>query len=209
MKRSTAIILLCALCRASYGVILFGIEAPQDEVPARNWACAQNDSKSLHAAYSDIIKSRLWPLKFSEMEKVFGPKLVTATNWWGSGTNSTSEYSGPSLSHCPADRVLPVLASGGGTNCGGMTMMVSGLHTGDPAKNKSRTDLYAIGNIGYIELYSHLDGEKVQTALIYFRSDSAFVPLKSTNDYSARLEWEKNKFGALKDWFDQHLGPEK
>lgn len=207
MKRRTAvIILLCALCRASYAVIFFGIDSPEDELWARNWACDQNESKSLHTEYSDIIKSRLWPLKFSEMEKIFGLKLETVTNWWGTGTNSFSERSGPSLGHRPADRVLPIFASGGGTNCGRLAMMVSGLHCGDPTRDKSHTDLYAIGDIGYVELYSHLDGEKVQTAVIYFRSNSAFIPLKSTNDFSARLEWEKNKFGALKDWFDQHLG---
>jgi hypothetical protein len=206
MKQKAAIILLCALCRASFAFVFFGIDAPEDELRARNWACDQSDSKSLNTEYSDIIKSRLWPLKFSEMEKIFGPKLETATNWWGTDTNPFSERFGACLSHRPADRVLPIVASGGGTNCGGMMIMVSGLHTGDPTRDKNHTDLYAIGDIGYVEFYSHLDGEKVQTALIYFRSDSAFIPLKSTNDYPARLEWEKNQFGALKDWFDQHLG---
>ena len=209
MKRSlSAAILLCALCRASFAVILFTIDAPEDNWLMRAWACNQPESKLLHAEYSDTITTRLWPLRFGEMEKIFGPKLKTATNWWGTDTNAIAERSGPSLGHRPADCVLPVIASGGGTNCGGpMMLMVSGLHSNDPTKNKSHTDLYAIGDIGYVELYSHLDGEKVQTAVIYFRLDFAFIPLKSTNDFSARLAWEKNKFEALKEWFNGHLVP--
>jgi hypothetical protein len=208
MKRIVIAILLCALCHTSFGVILFTIDAPQDDGLARTFACNRPESKPLHAEYSDLIKTRLWPLKFSEMERIFGPKLATATNWWGTGTNGTGERSGPSLEHRPADRVLPIFAPEGGTNCGGFMMVwVSGMHSHDPAKNKSQTALYAVGDVGYVELYSHLDGSKVQAALIYFRWDFAFVPLKSTNDFSARLEWEKNKFDALKEWFDTHLVP--
>lgn len=208
MKRSiAAAILLCALCRTGYAVILFYIDAPQDDRAARAWACNQPEAQTLHTEYSEFIKIRLWPLKFGEMGKIFGPTLETATNWWGTGTNSFSGRSGPELAHRPADHVLPLIASGGGTNCGGtILMMVSGLHSDDPTKNKSHTDLYAVGDIGYVELYSQLGGEKVQAALIYFRSDSAFIPLKSTNEFSARLQWEKAKFDALKKWFDQHLG---
>jgi hypothetical protein len=92
-----------------------------------------------------------------------------------------------------------------------MMMMVSGLHSTDPAQNKNHTDLYAVGDIGYIELYSQNDGEGVQNAIVYFRSDdnfdplSRFVPLQSTNDFADRLEWEKGKFGALKEWMDKHM----
>jgi hypothetical protein len=84
-------------------------------------------------------------------------------------------------------------------------MMVSGLHSTDSAQNRSHTDLYAVGDIGYAEIYSHLDGEKVQTGVIYFRADDKFVPLKSTNDFTARLAWDTAKFEALKSWFASHL----
>jgi len=203
-----AALLLGAFCNASFAVILFSIEAPQDELAARAWACSRPELKPLHTEYTNLIQTRLWPLKFSEMAKIFGPKLETATNWWGSGTNGIGEHSGPSLSHHPADLVLPVFAPAGGTNCGGaMMMMVSGLHSTDPTKNGSHTDLYAVGDIGYVELYSHTDGEKVQTAVIYFRADFLFTRLKSAKDFPARLAWEQNKFDALKRWFDDHLVP--
>ena len=86
-----------------------------------------------------------------------------------------------------------------------MMLMVSGLHSNDPTKNKSHTDLYAVGDIGYVEFYSQLDGERVQTAVIYFRADFVFAPLKSTNDFSARLVWEQIKLDHLKEWFDHRL----
>jgi hypothetical protein len=210
MKQSIAVaVVVGALCNASFAVILFTIDAPQDEMAARAWACSRPEVKPLRVAYTNLVQTRLWPVKLGEMAKIFGPKLETATNWWGtSSTNGIGEHSGPALAHHPADLVLPMLATPGGTNCGGALMlMVSGLHSNDPAKNKSHTDLYAVGDIGYVELYSHPDGEKVQTAVIYFRWDFAFIPLASTNDFSARLEWERNKFDALNEWFDGHLGP--
>src|SRR5882672_2686778 len=98
MKRSIAVaILLCALCSASFGVILFTIDAPQDEREARAWAGSRPELRPLHAAYTNLIQTRLWPLKFGEMAKIFGPKLETATNWWASGTNAVGEHSGPGL----------------------------------------------------------------------------------------------------------------
>jgi hypothetical protein len=86
-------------------------------------------------------------------------------------------------------------------------MMVSGLHTGNPVSDRSHTDLHAVGDIGYVELYYQLNGESVQTAAIYFRADNKFVPLKSTNDFSKRLDWDKGKFEALKNWLDAHPVP--
>jgi hypothetical protein len=208
MKRNITIaVVLCVFCRLGFAVIFFAIEAPQDDREMRARLAVRPELRPLHAAYTNLVQTRLWPLKFSEMGKIFGPKLGTATNWWvGMGTKEMGERSGPSLGHHPADLVLPISASGGGTNCGGAVIMaVSGFHFNDPTQSKSHTDLYAVGDIGYVELYSQLDGERVQTALIYFRSDVAFIPLKSTNDFSARLEWEKNKFDALEAWFDEHL----
>jgi hypothetical protein len=202
MKRNIVIgLVLCAFCRVGLAVILFSIDAPEDDGETRARLGERPELRPLHAAYTNLIQRGLWPLKFSEMGRIFGPKLDTTTNWWGMGTNAMGELPGPSLGHRPADVVLPIFASGGGTNCGGaMMMMVSGLHSNDPAQNKSHTDLYAVGDIGYVELYSHLDGEKVQTAVIYFRADEKFVPLRTTKDFAKGLEWEKGKFEALKAW---------
>src|SRR5437764_10125435 len=115
MKRSIAVaLLLGALCNASFAVIIFTIDAPQDELAARAWARSRPELKPLHAAYTNLIQTRLWPLKFGEMAKIFGPKLETATNWWGSATNGVGERSGPGLAQRPVDLVLPIFAPAGG-----------------------------------------------------------------------------------------------
>jgi hypothetical protein len=85
-------------------------------------------------------------------------------------------------------------------------VLVSGLGIGGP-QDKSHTDRHAVGDIGYVEFYSKLDGEKVQNAVIYFRADDKFVPLTSTNDFAKRLEWDKAKFDALNEWLDAHHVP--
>src|SRR3954468_24914339 len=119
MKQRIAVVLLLAvLCNAS-AVILLVVDAPQDEPAARAWARSRPELKPLHTAYTNLIQTRLWPLKFSEMAEIFGPKIETASNWWRLGTNGVSEHSGPDLARRPADLVLPMFAPGGGTNCGG------------------------------------------------------------------------------------------
>ncbi|MCX6904114.1 MAG: hypothetical protein NTW03_11700 [Verrucomicrobia bacterium] len=207
MKRSIPIaIVLCALCPVGLAQMVFFIDAPHDDSKVRSCVGDRPELKPLHAVYTNIIQTRLWPLKLSEVPKLFGPKLDTATNWWALRVNGEGKRSGPQLDHYSANLVLPIFAPAGGTNCDGRMMMwVSGMHTGDPARDKSHTDLYAIGDIGYVEFYSHLDGEKVQTAVIYFRADDKFVPLKSTNHFSARLAWDTARLDALKRWFDSHL----
>ena len=59
------------------------------------------------------------------------------------------------------------------------------------------------GNLGYIEFYYTMPGA-VQAAVIYLRADDKFVALKSTNDFSKRLEWDKSKFEAVKKWLEDH-----
>jgi hypothetical protein len=197
MKRSVAVaILLCAFCGVSLAVIYFSIAAPQDDGETRTAISDRPELKFLASEYHDVLRTRLWPLKRDDIAKDFGPLLETATNWWGYGVAAGGKRSGPELGQHPADLVLPIFVGTG--------MMVSGLHTGDPAKDKSHTDLHAIADIGYVEFYYQLDGESIQTAVIYFRADDKFVPLKSTNDLPKRLAWDKGKFDALKEWLDAH-----
>jgi hypothetical protein len=196
MKRTITIAtLLFALCSTSFAVIWFSLLVPQDAPEARKGIENRPVLKPFTDEYWAIIKARLWPLKLNDVAKAFGPKLATATNWWG----YYGGLSGPELGQHPADLVLPIFATRG--------MMVSGLHTGDPLRDKSHTDLHGVGDIGYVEFYYQLDGESIQNAAIYFRTDDKFVPLKSTNDFSKRLDWDKSKFNALTNWLDAHLTP--
>jgi hypothetical protein len=185
-------------------------------------------------AYINLLNTRLLPLRFSDAAKVLGPPVRTATNWWaepegnaplpgeiisreaalqkdGAATDiyasrPKGRCDGPQLTDYPADLVLPLFASTG--QCGGpMMICISGIHSSNPKENHNHTDLYDAGGLGYIELYSQNNGERVQLALIYFRSNAQFVPLKSTSDFPQRLEWEKAKFAALTQWLENHLPP--
>ena len=185
MKRTIAIaIVLYGMCSASFAVVFFMLDAPQDDRMARRGVHDRPELKPLDAAYSELVQTRFWPLKLDNITKVFGPKIETVANRYGTG-----------LKH-PANLVLPVLVPDG--------MGLSGLG-GDPARDKYHTDLHVIGDIGYVAFYYQADGESLQTAVVYFRADDKFVPLKSTNDFSKRLEWDKARFTALKKWLDEHL----
>lgn len=150
------------------------LDAPQDDVQARRDVRDQLELKPIKAAYSDIIQTRLWPLKLDGVAKFFGPKLDKQ----------------------PDDMVLPLFA--------GDEIYLSGLNiitTGE----KSHTDFHAVGDIGYVECFYDINGTRLETALFYLRPDDKFVPLKSINDFSQRLEWDKAKFAALEKWFDEHM----
>ena len=164
--------------------------------------CGLSESNSLNRCvvlqpleeeYQRLIQTRIWPLTSAGAAKYFGPTLITATNWWARDKG----IGGPQIGKHPDDLVSPLFAGNG--------LMVSGLHSTDPAADKNHTDLHAIGKLGYIELYYGTDGETVQTAVLYNHADKQFVPLKSPDDFEKRLEWDKARFALLKKWLDEHL----
>ena len=109
---------------------------------------------------------------------------------YGDITNSV----GQKLDKLPDDKVVPFFISGVG---------ISGLH---PVENdKSHIDVYAIGDIGYLQVFYYWDGDSINTAVIYLRADDKFVPLQSTGDFAKRLDWDKAKFQLAKQWLVQHL----
>lgn len=101
---------------------------------------------------------------------------------------------GQKLAKHPTDCALPLFAG---------NVSARGGYTASP--DRSHTDLNAIGNLGYVELFYNSDGESIGDAAIYFRADEHFTPLQSTNDYDKRVRWEITKFDAVMKWLDQHL----
>ena len=181
-------ILLGALCGRSSGQMGFLLDFPQDDLPSRMAVRDRLELNPLRAAYWEVMQTRLFPLKLDDISKIFGPVLATTTNWWVYNMDPRGKSAGPALARHPADIVLPMFIP--------ETMMVSGLHSPEPAGNKNHTDLHAVGDIGYVEFYYANDGERLETALLYFRADDKFIPLVSTNDFAKRLEWEKAQLGC-------------
>jgi len=126
------------------------------------------------------------PLKLEDVAKIFGPKLEPATNWTGNPRGGGKH---------PADRVVPAIAW---NYQGSLMLTFSGVMPSPLQVNKRHTDLHTISDMGYLECYYGMDGERISFAIIYFRADNNFVPLTSTNDFSRRLIWEEAKFDALK-----------
>ena len=113
---------------------------------------------------------------------------------WPLKLDDVAKIFGPKLDKQPDDMVLPLFAGNG--------IGLSGLSIGE---NKRHTDFHTIGNIGYVECFYQFNGTNIATAVFYLRPDDKFVPLKSTNDFSKRLEWEQVKFAALNKWLDEHM----
>jgi hypothetical protein len=47
----------------------------------------------------------------------------------------------------------------------------------------------------------------VALAILYFRADKDFVPLKSADDFDRRLQWDDKHFALIKQWLKVHLPP--
>ncbi len=149
--------------------------------------------KPLEEEYQHLIQTRILSLTRPEAARYFGPVLITATNFW----DMRASDGGPKPRKHPNDLVLPVFAS--------REIGLSGLHSADPAANKNHTDLHALGELGYLELYYGHDGEHVQAAVLYHRADNHFVPLRSPEDFDGRLKWDQARFALIKKWLDEHL----
>ena len=187
------------------GAIIFSVEAPLDDRDVRAaFGYRSAELQPLAQRYLAICKNQLLDLTCDDATAIFGSKVVTQTNWWGYGTTNIGS---PRIAkeHYPARLVLPSFLSVS-TNIASRTycIMVSGLHSSDPSLNKNHTDLHTLGNLGYVELYYQNDGQHIQTALIYFRADEQFVPLKSTNDFEKRLQWDRNRLAAVEVWLQEH-----
>jgi len=182
-------LLLSGLCRASFaqtGQTVFNINYDQDDHTAREGVYGRAELKPLQDSYSEIIETRLLFLTSDMLPTIFGPKFPSPRMGWRPAD--------------PADLVLPLFGHGNmfDGDISHMNKMI--LHG---AFNINGYDLYSVGNCGYIEFFED-GGGATAAAVIYLRADDKFIPLKSTNDFSKRLEWDKAKFNALIKWLDEH-----
>jgi len=205
MKRIIAILIaLTLVVTSTHAVIFFLLAAPGDSYSARDAIRNRPELKPLEQAYVDLVQTRLLPLRFHDMPRIFGAKLCTARNWWGYGTTN-SDRAGPKLREHPGYCVLPLFLPRG--------LGISGLHSIHPEENHHHTDLYAVhdfvnGFVAFLEFYSAEDGDTVQQATAYFCADEEFMPLSSTNAFAERLEWEQTRLARLKTWLEENLPPQ-
>ncbi len=178
-------ILLFALLLGALPTICCGqrwvMIAPRQEFVIRHSLRDREELKPLAAEYNQIIAARLQTLTLDQITNVFGPKLETVRDlnflWL---TNRVA---------------LPLFAPD--------SLALSGLVV---TNDQSHADLYAVGDVGYVELIYQWDGgTEYARRVLCFRPDATFVPLKTEDDFYRRLDWEKSKWLALKKWLDAHL----
>jgi hypothetical protein len=155
--------------------------APTEEFAVRLSLRDREELKPFAAEYQRTITTRLKPLGPDQVTNVFGQKLESIRNLTPHGlTNSVA---------------LPSFAPD--------SVLLSGLLV---TNDQSHADLYAVGDVGYIEFIYQWDGSTEYARIVlYFRPDASFVPLKNADDFSRRLEWEKPKWQALQEWLDVHV----
>ena len=179
MKRTILVtFLLCTLASATFAQRWVDVVSRLDDPNVRQDVYNRAELKPLIAEYDDVVKRRIGQLVRPNIAKVFGPKL---------------EQRLPA--RAPTNSVTPLFAP--------YFLAFSGLLEGE---DRSHRDLYAVGEIGYVEFFYERD-DRLKIVVFYALLDDKFVPLKSADAFSKRLEWDKSKFDALKRWLDAHLSP--
>jgi hypothetical protein len=62
---------------------------------------------------------------------------------------------------------------------------------------------YPMGDIAFVAFY-FFDEEHVANAVLYFRADDAFVPLRSAADIDKRLQWDLRRLKQVQQWLHDH-----
>ncbi len=103
----------------------------------------------------------------------------------------------------PGDMILPIYVPSG--------IALSGLRPSN-TPDRSHVGLYALGDIGCVEVFYGFDGERVAGVVFHHRAGRAvgpmkrgFVPLQSVADFEERLKWDLEQFQDIKKWLDDHL----
>jgi len=119
---------------------------------------------------------------------------IISTRIWPLKYGDVTNIFGSKLDKKPDHYALPVFVP-----------VMQGMSGLIPEDDKRHTDFYAVGDVGYFQVYYNWDGETIGIAAFYLRTDDKFIPLQSTNDFARRLDWDKARFNSLKRWLDRHL----
>jgi hypothetical protein len=178
------VVLLCVLlAQTAPAPIIEILDAPGDSEKVRKSIEEKPQVVALRKDYFAFQDKYFWPLLNSEMGAIFGRRLKS--------TKGITE-----LPDLPAGYVLPSFQSS--------EFITTGVV--DVSQPQRRyVDYYRVGDLGFVQFVFHQYGERVHAAVVYFRPDAQFVPLRSENDLARRIAWEKKKWGRIKSWIIHHL----
>ena len=182
--KSVLVVLLCVLlARTAPAPIIELLDAPGDSEKVRKSIEEKPEVVALRKDYFAFQDKYFWPRLNSEMEATFGRRL--------SSTRSITE-----LPDLPAAYVLPSFQS---------TEFITTGIVDVSQPQRRHVDYYRVGDLGFVQFVFHQAGERVHAAVVYFRPDAQFVPLRSKKDLARRIAWEKKKWERIKSWIIQHL----
>jgi hypothetical protein len=182
--KSTLVVLLCVLlAQTAPAPIIELLDAPGDSEKVRKSIEEKPEVVALRKDYFAFQDKYFWPLLNNEMEAIFGRRL--------NSTKSITE-----LPDLPTAYVLPSFQS---------TEFITTGIVDVSQPQRRHVDYYRVGDLGFVEFVFHQDGERVHAAVVYFRPDAQFVPLRSKKDLARRIAWEKKKWERIKSWIIQHL----
>jgi hypothetical protein len=182
--KSTFVVLLCVLLAQTAPAPIFNVlDAPGDSEKVRKSIEEQREVVALRKDYFAFEEKYFWPLLNNQMQAIFGRRL-----------NSTKSI--PELPELPAPHVVPSFQS---------TQFVTTGIVDVSQPQRRHVDNYRVGDLGFVQFVFHQDGERVHAAVVYFRPDAQFVPLRSKKDLPRRIAWEKKKWERTKSWIIEHL----
>jgi hypothetical protein len=178
------VVLLCVLlAQSAPAPIIELLDAPGDSEKVRKSIEEKPQVVALRKDYFAFQDKYFWPLLNNEMETIFGRRLKS--------TKGITE-----LPDLPAPYVLPSFQS---------TEFITTGFFDVSQPQRRHVDYYRVDDLGFVQFVFHQDGERVEAAVIYFRPDAQFVPLRSKKDLARRIGWEKKKWERTKSWIIQHL----
>lgn len=178
--------LLFALCRNAHAVVSIWVDVPHDSDSVRSRvknAPATDELKVLvyimeSVALADRSKSEtglLFPGCYQELSRVGVEKRL-----------------GRPIEFKPLQYVRPC--------AGDEIVFLKNVRPKDVTGLAKRAAFYELENVGGIRVFYSKDDIALSPAVIYLRTDEAFVPLTNDADLTRRIEWEARKLEKLKSW---------
>jgi len=187
---------IIGICSPINSQLILGLDTPNDDPSyALRERADSGELIALRAEYNDILQTRIWPLKYSDVTNIFGPKLAQK----------------------PVNYALPMFVP--------VMQGMSGLAPKDSKRHMDYYAIGGAGylqvyynwdgeTIGIAAFYLRTDDKFVplhSTNDISRRLDwdgTGYVLLRTETEHSdfvRRMKWDKAGFASLKKWLDQHL----
>jgi hypothetical protein len=171
---------LVAMPAASIGSVDLSLDCSPDSVAAKVqiWQVEQNKAEIA------AMRGRDWTL-CEELRSIGEGAFDTLFG------KPSKEASGFELKRSPPGYAIPMFQS--------PSVGFSGLGY----KGNTESRFYPLEDLGGVLMFPYGDGKFVSAVFIYLKVDDKFVPVGSTADYRARMDWDRTKLDRLELWLEE------